>query len=376
MDIFKNIFNLKTTPKKNNPIRQKIKTSPRTQLTEKERTKINQLTSGLLLVKPNQLTSGLLKKQTSPKQTAPIQILKTDNETKLSQTPSNIRRQKLGNRSELDIDIDIDKKIRLIIEDKIRRLVYVDDTIKLNEDDIRRILEEYYLTYIERLINISNEKGNDVVMYAEVMNYINRLSHLNYYNYGSEVWLLTQIYQDIKDQDIFKYLEIIKSNDETQTYRLNDYLIKMAFDLVFYLHIVLKIKHPYDINQLTTLILKIFEEIKRKNNELKKNVNEYYNRIQQFIKNKDLSDKDYQQQHRNLEDELYYYKKEYDYVPRDSYIELFKKVGELKDSQKYMDQYKLNLFLYRFKVLNPDRSRISQKYGHFLWFINNSIIRF
>jgi len=232
------------------------------------------------------------------------------------------------------------KKIILeILKDKIYRLIYYINVYNKNiEIDIDKIILsfEHSIKYLELYNNMYNKIKNskNIIELIDLINYFNKENNINYYNYGSDIWILYKIYKKLTLEDIRKYVIKLKENKENKEYNLENYLIKIGYDLALYLYIFTNYSIDIERKELKELITKIQDIGKKEiNKSYIKKINNYYEEMIEDSNNK---------------------KEILNIFNNDMY-------------KKYPEQLKYNLYLYKYQLYEKEQIK--------LWFINNCILK-
>ena len=248
------------------------------------------------------------------------------------------------------------KLLEKILMEKLYRLIYYYNRIKINEDNIYVIYQTFIQT-IKELDNYNNEifkikNLQDIDIFIDFDLDYNKKNNINYYNYGSETTLLLLLKQDIMDlEKIRKYVEkckkiITETEGIKQKYNINNYFKKIGYDLALALYIFTDYSKLPTYEELKNIIYKILDDIYNNIDNYIDEINKYYNDIMNLKLNSISNTKQtYMKQH---------------------ILNIFKN-SLYKDEP---EQLKYNLYRYKYQEFNDKGEPI------ILWFINDVILRF
>jgi hypothetical protein len=181
-----------------------------------------------------------------------VKSLENAEKSSLKKSLSNKRAKSLGNeekylKSSFKKSLSKQKLLEKILMEKLYRLIYYYNRIKINEDNIYVIYQTFIQT-IEELKKYEKEifvikNSQDIDFFIDFDLDYNKKNNINYYNYGSETTLLLLLKQDIMDlEKIRKYVEkckkiITETEGIKQKYNINNYFKKIGYDLALALYI-------------------------------------------------------------------------------------------------------------------------------------------
>ncbi len=257
-----------------------------------------------------------------------------------------------------------------ILKDKIDRLIFyfyiknislVDYKKKLDFLIEDKITDSFETTLLELQITEPEYNTNNFEKLQELINYYNKKNNINYYNYGSEAYLLKLLKNNVSINEISEYVEKFKNENEkdNNTYTSENYLKKIGYDLAICLYIFTKIsiiRNRITKEEIKRMIKNIILETDEINDDYMKKINDYFNEILNNNTNKNFKF-------------IYSPNTKINLIKRNYLREQFEKLNN--DKYKY-EQFKYNLYKYE-EIEGYDEKN---KKPIYLWFINNVVLRF
>jgi len=290
-----------------------------------------------------------------------VKSLENAEKSSLKKSLSNKRAKSLGNeekslKSSFKKSFSKQKLLEKILMEKLYRLIYYYNRIKINEDNIYVIYQTFIQT-IKELDNYNNEifkikNLQDIDNFIDLDLDYNKKNNINYYNYGSETTLLLLLKRDKMDlEKIRKYVKeckkiITETEGIKQKYTINNYLKKIGYDLALALYIFTDYSNQPTYEELKNIIYKILDDIYNNIDNYIDEINKYYDDIMN-LKLNSISNTKQTYMKQNI-------------------LNIFKN-SLYKDEP---EQLKYNLYRYKYQEFNDKGEPI------ILWFINDVILRF
>ena len=254
-----------------------------------------------------------------------------------------------------------------ILYDKLHRLIYYFNIKKTKIEELGIRIEDiitssFNSTLGSLQIGEPNFNSNNFELLEELINEYNVNNNINYYNYGSEAYLLKFLKINISISEIINFVEKIKSHNKTEDisikYELNNYLIKIGYDLAICLYLFTNITNMSKIISIKEIIRdKIIPSLlKEINDDYRQKIDENFNKM--------LNDNS------NTYLKLIYSPNTKNNLTKINYLrDIFN--NSYSNILEY-EQLKYNLYKYD-KLEEYDEKT---KKTNILWFLNNVILRF